>query len=291
MTPALFEPWRQRVDHHLRLVLERHDPLPEPLRSAIHYALIDGGKRIRPLLGYATATLLQLKPEAVDDAMVAVEMIHAYSLVHDDLPAMDDDDLRRGQPTCHRAFGEATAILAGDALQTLAFQTLTDSDTEPTIRLSWLQQLTRASGPAGMIGGQMIDLEAEQHPLDESGLLDLHSRKTGALITASIIMAATPAHPTATTLKSLQQFAAALGLAFQIQDDILDQIGESQITGKPQGSDQQQGKSTFVTLYGIDGAQTRLRQQQQQALQGLARLPGDTTALHELTRFIIERNH
>lgn len=286
-----FQQWQQRVEE----TIQRHIPPatahPARLHQAIHYALLNGGKRVRPMLTYATAELFEIDPATIDPAAAAIEMIHAYSLVHDDLPAMDDDDLRRGQPTCHRAFDEATAILAGDALQTLAFEILSGTGPSAEIQLKWIQQLASASGTDGMVGGQMIDLEAEQQSLDGDALRTMHRKKTGALIRASVLMGAAPAQLNSANQVQLETFADRIGLAFQVQDDILDIEGESAIIGKPQGSDQAQGKSTFVSLYGLDGAKEQLQQLHQQALESLAAVGGEQNALAEIADFIIQRNH
>ena len=286
-----FQQWQQRVEATIKRSLPTVETHPERLHQAMHYALFNGGKRIRPMITYATAELLGIELEQVDPAAAAIEMIHAYSLIHDDLPAMDDDALRRGQPTCHMAFDEATAILAGDALQTAAFETLVMTDASSEIRLGWIQQLAFASGAAGMVGGQMIDLESEQKHVDADSLRMMHNKKTGALIQASVLMGATPAQPGSDTLDNLQRYAETIGLAFQVQDDILDVEGESAIIGKPQGSDQQQGKSTFVSLFGVDGAKRQLSTLYQQSMDSLSALNGGTSHLAEITHYVIQRDH
>ncbi len=286
-----FQPWQQQVEEAINTLLPAAASPPAQLHQAIRYALLNGGKRIRPMLTYASGELFGIEPQTLHPAAVAIEMIHAYSLVHDDLPAMDDDDLRRGQPTCHKAFTEATAILAGDALQALAFDTLAHADTPSETRLEWIRLLSRASGADGMVGGQMIDLEAEQQTLDDQALCAMHRKKTGALIRAAIRMGATPAQPDHNTIEQLNRYADAIGLAFQVQDDILDVEGESSVIGKPQGSDQQRGKSTFVTLYGLEGAKQQLQQLYQQALDVLSGFGSSAEALTELTHFIIRRDH
>lgn len=286
-----FQQWQQRVEAAITHTLPAPDTQPQQLYRAMHYALLNGGKRVRPMLAYASGELLEISPQQIDPAAVAIEMIHAYSLVHDDLPAMDDDDLRRGKPTCHKAFSEATAILAGDALQSSAFETLSNADAPAAVRLQWVQQLSTASGAEGMVGGQMVDLEAEQQTLDIEALRTMHRKKTGALIRASVLMGATPAQADNTTLQQLTTFADAIGLAFQVQDDILDIEGESSVIGKPQGSDIAQGKSTFVSLFGVDGAKQQLQQLHQQALDSLSSLGGTGTALAEIAHFIIVRDH
>ena len=286
-----FQQWQLRVEDAIHNNLPSADTHPAQLYQAIHYALLNGGKRVRPMLAYASGELFGVAPEQIDPAAAAIEMVHAYSLVHDDLPAMDDDELRRGHPTCHKAFDEATAILAGDALQTLAFETLSCADATAEVRLQWIQQLTSSSGAEGMVGGQMIDLQAENETLDREALHTMHRKKTGALIRASVLMGATPAQPDEVALQQLHTFAESIGLAFQVQDDILDVEGESSIIGKPQGSDQALGKSTFVTLFGLDGAKQQLQQLHQQANESLSPFGKSATSLTEIADFIIQRNH
>ena len=285
-----FEIWHSWADEAILQATPPVTTQPERLHQAIHYVLFNGGKRIRPMLLYGTGALFETPAEILTAPAAAIEMIHAYSLVHDDLPAMDDDDLRRGHPTCHKAFDEASAILAGDALQTLAFQVLAQASVDSETRLQWIQLLAESSGSSGMVGGQMIDLEAE-HQLSAEALRTMHQKKTGALIRASILMGASPAQPDSTTRERLTQFSQAIGLAFQVQDDILDIEGSSQVMGKPQGSDQQQGKSTFVTLFGIEGAKRELRQLYQQALDALVPFGQRADPLLEIANFIIQRNH
>lgn len=286
-----FDAWRQRVEEMLLRSIPDATTNPSQLHQSIHYTLFNGGKRIRPILAYATGELFGIADEELDPVAAAVELIHAYSLVHDDLPAMDDDDLRRGKPTCHRAFDEATAILTGDALQTLAFQTLASAPTSEQVRLEWIRLLGQGSGSEGMIGGQMIDLEAEQRPLSDDELRTMHQKKTGALIRASILMGAAPANPEQSVREHLQQFADSIGLAFQVQDDILDIEGASETTGKPQGSDLERGKTTFVSLHGLDGAKRELLQLHQQAQEALALFGEHAEGLQQITDFIIQRDH
>ncbi len=233
-------------------------PTSPALDQAIHYSMSAGGKRLRPMLVWATCQALGADARLGDRAALAVEMIHCYSLIHDDLPAMDDDDLRRGQPSCHIAHGEAQAILAGDALNTLAFQTLAD----PALSLMPMGNLAhavtvlaRCAGIQGMVDGQSLDLAAEGLPTDLANLEQVHSRKTGAMIRASVELGAIAAQADPMTLTHLIAFAETLGLAFQVQDDILDVTSSTQTLGKPSGSDADQEKSTFVDLLGLDGSQ------------------------------------
>ncbi len=259
----------------------------------MRYAVLGGGKRIRPTLVYAAAEALGLESRQVDAAACAVELIHSYSLIHDDLPAMDDDALRRGRATCHKAFDEATAILAGDALQTLAFQVLASEETlSAEARLTMVDTLARASGSIGMVGGQALDLAAEGQHLDRSGLENIHIRKTGALIGACVRM---PTHvlPTPNTdmLDRLDRYATCLGLAFQIRDDVLDVEGETAVIGKTQGKDATQAKATYPSLLGLEGAKEAADSLITDALDSLAGLGPGADPLRWLARYIVQRDH
>lgn len=266
--------------------------------EAMRHGALLGGKRLRPFLVYATGQMFGLSLENLDAPAAAVECIHAYSLIHDDLPAMDDDDLRRGQPTCHIKFGEANAILAGDALQTLAFSILADADMPDVAlrdRLAMISELAKASGVAGMCGGQSLDLEAEGKQIDLQALEQIHRHKTGALIRAAVRLGALAAgEPGRAALPELDRYAAAIGLAFQVQDDILDVVGETEKIGKRQGSDQQLGKSTYPALLGLDSAKLKawdLYQEALAALDSLATQSYNTAPLRALANFIIERDN
>lgn len=252
-----FDADRARLIAALQRALPPADAHPARLHTAMHYA-VEGGKRLRALLVYGTARCLGLPLSQVDSAAAAVELIHAYSLVHDDLPAMDDDDLRRGRPTVHRAFDEATAVLVGDALGTLAFEVLAaDASVPAAVRAALVVILARASGSRGMVGGQALDLDAERRresPLQLADLQDLHRRKTGALIEACIALPLQVAAPSASTQAALQRCAEALGLAYQIQDDVLDVEMSSETLGKTAGKDAAHGKLTYVALLGRDTA-------------------------------------
>lgn len=275
-------------------------PLPfqnTPLVEAMHYGALFGGKRLRPFLVYATGEMFSIAQETLDAPAAAIECIHAYSLIHDDLPAMDDDDLRRGQPTCHIKFGEASAILAGDALQTLAFSILSDAPMAGVAiadRLAMVKELATASGVAGMCGGQALDLEAEGKHVDLQSLERIHRHKTGALIRASVRLGALSAGDAGrAALPLLDRYAESIGLAFQVQDDILDVIGDTATLGKRQGADQQLGKSTYPALLGLENAKAKawdLYQDSLRALEGLARQSLDTTALEALASYIIQRD-
>lgn len=290
--------FHQRSD---RALLSYIAPLPfndGKIVAAMRHGALLGGKRLRPFLTYATGQMFGLSLENLDAPAAAVECIHAYSLIHDDLPAMDNDDLRRGQPTCHIKFGEANAILAGDALQTLAFSILADADMPDVAlrdRVAMISELATASGVAGMCGGQSLDLEAEGKQIDLQALEQIHRHKTGALIRAAIRLGALAAgEPGRAALPELDRYAAAIGLAFQVQDDILDVVGETEKIGKRQGSDQQLGKSTYPALLGLDSAKLKawdLYQEALAALDSLATKSYNTAPLRALANFIIERDN
>lgn len=275
-------------------------PLPfqnTPLVEAMHYGALLGGKRLRPFLVYATGKMFGVADIALDAPAAAVECIHAYSLMHDDLPAMDNDDLRRGQPTCHIKYGEANAILAGDALQTLAFSILSDAPmpgVKIADRLAMVKELATASGVAGMCGGQALDLEAEGKPVSLEELEQIHRHKTGALIRSAVRLGALSAGTAGrNALPLLDRYAQCIGLAFQVQDDILDVIGDTATLGKRQGADQQLGKSTYPALLGLSCAKAKawdLYQESLGALNGLASQSLDTTALEALASYIIQRD-
>jgi farnesyl diphosphate synthase len=254
--------WRSRVERELERWLPPETTVPQRLHAAQRYSVLAPGKRIRPALVYATAETLDVPLERVDAAACAVELIHAYSLVHDDLPAMDDDDLRRGRPTCHKAFDEATAILAGDSLQVLAFQVLAVHGGFPgddRTRVNMIAILAEASGTAGMAGGQALDLAAEGRALTLSEIEQVHALKTGALIRASILMAAHGAPGLAPgQLDRLDEIGRLVGLAFQVQDDILDIEGDATLIGKPVGSDLERGMPTYPAIAGLPAARARV---------------------------------
>lgn len=290
--------FRQRAD---RTLLDFIAPLPfndGNMVAAMRHGALLGGKRLRPFLVYTTGQMFGVSLNNLDVPAAAVECIHAYSLIHDDLPAMDDDDLRRGQPTCHIKFGEASAILAGDALQTLAFSILADADMPDVAlrdRLAMVSELATASGVAGMCGGQSLDLEAEGRQIDLPALEQIHRHKTGALIRAAVRLGALAAgEPGRAALPQLDRYAAAIGLAFQVQDDILDVVGETEKIGKRQGADQQHGKSTYPALLGLDSAKAKawdLYQEALAALDTLAAQSYNTAPLRALASFIIERDN
>ncbi len=280
------------LDHRLPAA-ELH---PADLHQAMRYAVLGGGKRIRPTLVYAAGAAVGALLEALDGPACAVELIHAYSLIHDDLPAMDNDELRHGQPTCHKAFGEALAILAGDALQALAFQVLSQDVAmvaDPAIRLRMAGILAQAAGSRGMAGGQAIDLAAVgRDDLSLAELENMHIHKTGALIRASVLLGALsqPAvEPVA--LERLDRYAKCIGLAFQIRDDILDVIGDTATLGKAQGADRALGKPTYPALLGLDGARVHARALYDEALTSLAPLGEEAEPLRWIAGYIIDRVH
>jgi geranylgeranyl diphosphate synthase type II len=284
---------QRRVDSALEALLQSPRPELERLYAAMRYSLFNGGKRVRPLLAYAACEALGGAPERANAAACAVELIHAYSLVHDDLPAMDDDDLRRGQPTTHKAFDEACAILAGDGLQSLAFEVLADATHNPRdaeLRLAMLNALTRAAGPAGMVGGQAIDLGSVGQKLDQDALETMHRHKTGALIEASVQLGALASgHADEHALKSLHAYARAIGLAFQVQDDILDVESDTATLGKTQGKDQAHDKPTYPALLGLDAAKAYALELRDQALHALRPFDQAAEPLRDLARYIVER--
>ncbi len=285
---------QRRAESRLSEAVHRGGGPLETLEAAMDYALLGGGKRVRPVLVYASGQALGAPLEHLDGPACAVECIHAYSLVHDDLPAMDDDDLRRGRPTCHRAFDEATAILAGDALQALAFRLLASERITPVpaeARLEMIHTLADAAGHRGMVGGQAIDLAAVGRELNETELTRMHRLKTGALIEAAVVLGALAAGEAGReALPRLRRYAQAIGLAFQVQDDILDVTASTEQMGKTQGADAAVGKPTYVTLLGLDGAQAAANRLHREAIDSLEGLDGDTALLRWLAHYIIARD-
>lgn len=280
----------KRIEMILDRILPPADQDPELLHQAMRYSSLAGGKRVRPLMVYATGDALGLEKGLLDPLAAAVELIHTYSLIHDDLPDMDDDALRRGKPSCHIEFGPAIAILAGDALQALAFEVLANAQQiDPSTRVKLISILARASGSLGMVGGQAIDLSAQPANISAAQLTHMHRCKTGALISASIQMAASLKAIPHDTYQQLTLFAESLGLAFQIQDDILDIEGTTEELGKPQGSDLAANKATYPALLGLPGAKQWLEQLHEEALGILAHIDLDTSKLKQLTEFLILR--
>ncbi|UTA47513.1 polyprenyl synthetase family protein [Simiduia sp. 21SJ11W-1] len=281
---------RQSVDARLQEALAHFAGEGAQLRDAMAYSLTNGGKRVRPLLVYAAAQAVAAgRPDGLDWPAAAVEAIHAYSLIHDDLPAMDDDNLRRGKPTTHIAFDEASAILAGDALQALAFELLVQSPLGAAEQLAMVQCLAKASGARGMVLGQAIDLAAVDKQLSIGALEAMHQYKTGALIAAAVELGALAGGATEAQRQALGLYARAIGLAFQVQDDILDVISDTETLGKQQGADQQHNKPTYVSLLGLEAAQNKARALHQQAHEALAGFGPQANYLRQLADYIIER--
>ncbi len=284
---------QKRVEADILLCLEQYaHSTDSTLYDAMRYSVLNGGKRVRPFLIFRIGELLGVNIETLAPAAVAMELIHSYSLVHDDLPSMDDDSLRRGKPTCHIQFDEAIAILAGDALQAQAFEILANAPVADSIKLKWIKILSKAAGARGMCGGQSLDLEAEQVNVTLESLELIHVLKTGALIEASISMA-TVAKPDVAPqhAKALVDFAKHIGLAFQVQDDILDIISTTEELGKPQGSDEQLFKSTYPALLGLEGAKQKARDLYQMSIDALDSVPYNTELLAEFASYIINRKY
>jgi farnesyl diphosphate synthase len=290
MPDSLLKHWRVRVDAALARVLPDPQTSPQRLHAAMQHAVLLGGKRMRPLLVYASGALFQANETTLDAPAAAVELIHAYSLVHDDLPAMDDDALRRGQPTVHIAFDEATAILAGDALQSLAFEMLAEAQVADSVRVAMLRTLSQAAGVAGMCGGQALDFDATGTKLTLEQLERMHALKTGALIRAAVRMGALCGNADPADLQRLDTCAAALGLAFQVRDDILDVEGDSATLGKTAGKDAAQDKPTFPALIGLDASRVRLHQLAEVMHDALRPFGTRADALTALARIAIERH-
>ncbi len=287
--------YQKRVDTALDKYLPREDPPEHNLAEAIRYSVVGGGKRIRPAMVYAAGEAMGVSTDLLDIPACAVEMIHAYSLVHDDLPAMDDDDLRRGRPTCHKAFDEATAMLAGDALQALAYEILAKDDhveLTPEHRIEMLSLLTEASGAHGMAGGQAVDLASVGKHLTLQQLEHMHQLKTGALIRASILLGGMCKQDISKDeLDMLSEYALCIGLSYQIQDDILDVVSDTETLGKPQGSDEAQEKPTFPAIIGLEESRQRAMQQHELALKILEPLDKKADSLRQLSAYIVERQY
>ncbi|MFO1503860.1 MAG: farnesyl diphosphate synthase [Steroidobacteraceae bacterium] len=292
---GLLADWRSRFETQLAARLADRDAATARLHEGMRYSALGGGKRLRPILVYCTGTALSAPADLLDDAAAAVEMLHVYSLVHDDLPAMDDDDLRRGRPTCHKAFDEGTAVLVGDALQALAFEVLAGNDASllpAAARLQQIQVLSRAIGTDGMAGGQAIDLAAVGKPLEPRALEDMHRRKTGALIRASVLLGAIGAGITdGPRYEALSRYGADLGLAFQIQDDVLDVLGETATLGKIAGADAARGKPTYPSILGLAESQRLARLYCDRAIGSLAGLGPGAAPLAQLADYVVNRSH
>ena len=282
----------ERVDQAILKSFDDQVSAASGLKSAMHYAATGGGKRVRPLLTYATASLAGKELDEVsglDACAVAVELFHTYSLVHDDLPCMDNDDLRRGRPTVHKAFDEATALLVGDALQTMAFQLIAQSALNDAQKVQVITSLSIAGGMAGMAGGQAIDLASVGKQLTQNELEQMHRLKTGALLRTAVEIGAIAIHLNEQEKKSLDVFASALGLAFQVVDDVLDASSDSQTLGKTAGKDAAANKPTFVSLMGLDGAREFARQLHQEALDSLSVWGDNADLLRAIAGKVVNR--
>ncbi len=284
---------RHRVESALETVLPNTALIPNRLHQAMRYAALGPGKRLRPFLVYQAGALFGETGPVLDAPACAVEMIHAYSLIHDDLPAMDDDDLRRGRATCHRAFDEATAILAGDALQSLAFQLLAAAEMpDSDRRLAMIETLARAIGSRGMVGGQAMDLDAVGQARSVAELEDMHIHKTGMLILAALQLGASCAPAAdAQALRALEHYGRAIGLAFQVQDDLLDVTGSSAVTGKAGGADAERHKPTYPGLIGVEPARDFAETLCDSAIKALDTFGSEADLLRDLARYIIQRDH
>lgn len=284
---------QQRIESALNKRLdEQPSQTSAKLLAAMRYSILNGGKRLRALLVYATGEALKADLNVLDSPASSVEMIHAYSLVHDDMPIMDDDDLRRGRPTCHKAYDDATALLVGDALQTLAFETLCDDMLTPVQQSQMVKTLAQRSGAFGMAGGQAIDLESVGKELDLTALQNMHELKTGALIRASVRLGALASSVTDDEiLAKLDRYAWAIGLAFQVQDDVLDVTADTQTLGKTQGADIALNKPTYPALIGLQQAQKKAQDLIEDAQAQLDELPYDTHALSAIAQFVVQRSH
>jgi len=293
MLADLISSQRRRVEAQLEQRLSDRSVIEPRLREAIHYSLFNGGKRMRPTLVYLAAEFCGASVAVADSAACAIEAIHSYSLVHDDLPAMDDDDLRRGKPTCHIAFDEATAILAGDALLTWAFELLSEPNAElqPAQQLRMVNALARASGDQGMVDGQAYDLNSVGKKLTLEQLRAMHAAKTGALINVSLELGALAADAKQEEREALRRYGDALGLAFQIKDDLLDIEGDTLTLGKPQGSDRDRNKPTYPALAGIEQCRRWLEDLRQEAVSALEPFGTRSLALRALAQYVIERDH
>jgi geranylgeranyl diphosphate synthase type II len=284
--------WRTRVDGRLAVYLQSGPDCPPRLREAMHYSLLGGGKRLRPVLVLAACETCGGSVEAALPAACAIEMVHTYSLIHDDLPAMDDDDWRRGRPTNHVEFGEALAILAGDALLTLAFEVLARDVRPPEVAAACCADLAAAAGMAGMVGGQVADLEAESAKSPSLEQLEaIHRRKTGKLLCCAVVLGGRIAGADEQTLQSLTSYGNCVGLAFQIADDVLDITANRDKMGKGVNKDAEQGKLTYPSLLGVEQSRRRAEELIEQACRAVAPLGERSRRLEELAHFVLERDH
>jgi geranylgeranyl diphosphate synthase type II len=286
---------REEVDQFLERVMPSATTPPTTLHESMRYSVFAGGKRIRPILAIATAEAVGEAPKAILPVACSLELIHTYSLIHDDLPAMDDDDFRRGKPTNHKVYGEAVAILAGDALLTLAFELcsraeLTDG-LDPLRQVQIIRELACGAGTFGMVGGQVLDIQAENKDIDLATLQNIHKHKTGMLIRAAVRMGAITAGATPGQLESLTRYAEDVGLAFQIADDVLNVTGSREELGKDAKTDAKRGKKTYPVFYGVEGAKRMAEACVQRAIEQLSSFDAKAEPLRELARYITARNH
>nr|WP_269800837.1 farnesyl diphosphate synthase [Pseudoalteromonas spongiae] len=291
---SIISAYLPRIEENLSALTPASHHTDEKLVAACRYSLLNGGKRLRPILVYLTGELFNADNADLDRIACAIECVHSYSLVHDDLPAMDDDELRRGRPTCHIAYDEATAILVGDALQCLAFETITESQFNGTTvnnQLKIVNTLANASGLLGMCGGQALDIAATDSVITLTQLEQVHKLKTGALLKSAIKMGALAGNANELEIAALARYAEAIGLAFQVQDDILDVEGDTHTLGKPQGSDIEANKATYPALLGIEGAKDKARNLVNQAINALSEIDADTGRLKAIAEYIIARDH
>jgi len=285
---------QNRIAHFMTQYFEQDLVTDETVKAATFYSINNGGKRLRPFLVYATGEMLGAKNSDLDVVAAAIECIHSYSLVHDDLPAMDDDDLRRGKPTCHIQFDEAQAILAGDALQSLAFELISSHHfaVSESRQISMIRALSKAAGLQGMVGGQALDIAGTNQDISLEDLEQIHRLKTGALLICAIELGALCAPELKSSdLESLHLYGQSIGLAFQVQDDILDIEGDTQILGKPQGSDISNNKSTYPAILGLKGAKQKAQDLTEQAIEQLSNVNANTDMLAKLAKYIVERDH
>ena len=290
---AIIKAWQARFEKILPGYLPEPAQTPPVLLQAMHYSAVAGGKRIRPLFVYASGRALNLNEDRLDGIAVAIELIHTYSLIHDDLPCMDDDDLRRGQPSCHRKFDEATAILAGDALQALAFEILAGDpalSTNPQQQLAIILELAHACGANGMAGGQVLDLASLGREISQSELEKIHAFKTGALIQVSTVAPALLAMVPELQVSALSRFGQLTGLAFQVFDDLLDVTGNTEVTGKPSQADAARSKPAFPAIIGVRKSLQRAHELRDQAQMELNHLPGETDTLKWLAAYSVDRD-
>ncbi|MFW6278895.1 MAG: polyprenyl synthetase family protein [Bacillota bacterium] len=286
---AILKDKAQVVDQTLQMIMENQQPVSEKLAAAMEYTLFSGGKRIRPVLTLLTCELVAGEMSAARRTGAALELIHTYSLIHDDLPSMDDDDYRRGNPTNHQVYGPGFAILAGDGLLTMAFEVLSELKLPAEKKIKIISTISKGAGPQGMVGGQALDLDGEKQELDFSDLVKIHENKTGALISASILAGAYCGSPETREIKSLKKYASNLGLLFQVTDDILDVTGDKEALGKSTGQDQKLNKATYPSLLGLEESRKQAQTYAAQAREALNTWGSENTKLKQLVDFVLHR--